>query len=165
MLQAVWQVLGQHEDWLSTAVKTSDPSKLSPIERKPILVVTEEADEQQKVFYDALPVGGRLRLFGSAHTHPTPKNMTKEQLVALGGHRQSRRTSEREAHKLQALVEQLLVRGGRRWRSRGQAIGREADNKRLRALVDHAHADGLLGALLRAGWVCARRRPGLGNEL
>ncbi len=63
MLQAVWQVLGQHEEWLSTAVKTSDPGKISPIDRKPILVVTEEADEQQKVFYDSLPVGARLRLF------------------------------------------------------------------------------------------------------
>lgn len=81
LLQGVWQVLGQHESWLSTAVKTSDPGKLSPINRKPMLVVTEEADEQQKVFYDAVPVGARLRLFGSAHTHPTPKNMTKDQVM------------------------------------------------------------------------------------
>ncbi len=44
-------------------------------------MVTEEADEQQKVFYDALPVGGRLRLFGSAHSHPVPKGMTREQSV------------------------------------------------------------------------------------
>jgi hypothetical protein len=56
LLEAVWQILGQHEDWLSTAVKTGDPAKLSPINRKPVLAVTEEADEQQKVFYDALPV-------------------------------------------------------------------------------------------------------------
>jgi hypothetical protein len=49
LLKAVWQVLGQHEDWLSTAVKTSDPGKLSPIDRRPILVITEENDEQQKV--------------------------------------------------------------------------------------------------------------------
>jgi hypothetical protein len=48
LLEAVWNVLGQHEDWLSTAVKTSDSAKLSPIDRKPILVVTEEADEQKK---------------------------------------------------------------------------------------------------------------------
>ncbi|MEO6982376.1 MAG: hypothetical protein ABI072_04595, partial [Edaphobacter sp.] len=81
LLQAVWQILGQHEEWISTAVKTSDPGRLSPIDRKPIMVVTEEADEQQKVFYDDLPVGARLRLFGSAHTHPMPKNMTKEQLA------------------------------------------------------------------------------------
>ena len=36
LLEAVWNVLGQHEDWLSTALKTSDPTKLSPIDRKPI---------------------------------------------------------------------------------------------------------------------------------
>ena len=56
LLQAVWQVLGEHQDWLSTAVKTNDPATLSPIDRKPILVVTEESDEQQKVFYDDPPL-------------------------------------------------------------------------------------------------------------
>jgi hypothetical protein len=81
LLEAVWQVLGQHEEWLSTAVKSNDPAVLAPIERKPILVVTEEADEQQKVFYDALPVGGKLRLFGSAHTTAAPKGLTREQSV------------------------------------------------------------------------------------
>src|ERR1700733_13957876 len=83
-LRVVWRVLGEHEGWLSTAVKTRDPGTLSPIDREPMLVVTEEVDEQQKVFYDAVPVGARPRLFGSAHTHPTPKNiknMTKEQLM------------------------------------------------------------------------------------
>ncbi|HTF71348.1 MAG TPA: hypothetical protein VK638_52645 [Edaphobacter sp.] len=81
LLEAVWQVLGRHEEWLSTAVKTDDPSKLSPIDRKPILAVTEEADVQQKVFYDDLAVGSRLRLFGSAHTHPTPKGMPIKELM------------------------------------------------------------------------------------
>jgi len=53
--QAVLAGARQHEAWLSTAVKTSDPAKLSPIDRKPILVITEEADEQQKVFSTPCP--------------------------------------------------------------------------------------------------------------
>jgi hypothetical protein len=141
LLQAVWKVLGQHEEWLSTAVKTSDPAKISSIDRKPILVVTEEADEQQKVFYDALPVGAHLRLVGSAHTHPTPKNMTKEQLVHWAV-----TVSPEE------LLKEKPTNYRRWWNSSWYAVEEggapgagdwtEGDNKRLRALVDHAHAMG-----------------------
>jgi hypothetical protein len=141
LLQAVWQVLGQHEDWLSTALKTSDPGKLSPIDRKPILVVTEEANEQQKVFYDDLPVGAHLRLFGSAHTRPTPKNMTKEQQV----HWAANATPEE-------LVSEKPTNYRRWWNGSwyeveeggepGAGDWNAADNKRLHSLVDHAHAMG-----------------------
>ena len=141
LLEAVWQILGQHEEWLSTAVKTSDSAKISPIERKPILVVTEEADEQQRVFYDAVAVGGRLRLFGSAHTHPAPKNMTKEQQVHWAV-----TVSPEE------LVKERPTNYRRWWNSSWYAVEEggapgagdwtEADDRRLRALVDHAHAMG-----------------------
>jgi hypothetical protein len=141
LLETVWKVLGQHEDWLSTAVKTSDPAQLSPIDRKPILVVTEEADEQQKVFYDALPVGARLRLFGSAHIHAAPENMTKVQLVHWAV-----TVSPEE------LLKEKPSNYRRWWNSSWYTVeeGRapqagdwtESDNKRLRALVDHAHAMG-----------------------
>jgi hypothetical protein len=94
LLQAVWQLLGQHEGWLSTAVKTTDSRKISPIDRKPILVVTEESDEQQKVFYDAVPVGARLRLFGSAHTQPPSQEYDQQQVDALDSHSQRGRASE-----------------------------------------------------------------------
>jgi hypothetical protein len=141
LLQAVWQVLGQHEAWLSTAVKTNDPSKLSPIDRKPILVVTEEADEQQKVFYDAVPVGGHLRLFGSSHVHPAPANMSKQQL----NHWQITVSPDE-------LLNEKPTNYRRWWNSswytveEGGAPGAgdwtAADDKRLRALTDHAHAMG-----------------------
>jgi hypothetical protein len=141
LLQAVWQVLGQHEDWLSTAVKTSDPSKLSPINRKPIFVVTEEADEQQKVFYDDLPIGAHLRLFGSAHTHDAPANMTREQAMHWAVN-----VSPAE------LLKEKPTNYRRWWNSSWYAVEEggeqhagdwtEADNKRLHALVDHAHQMG-----------------------
>jgi hypothetical protein len=141
LLQAVWEVLGQHEDWLSTAAKTSDLGKLSPIDRKPILVITEEADEQQKVFYDILPVGARLRLFGSAHTLPTPKKMTKDQLAHWAVN-----ASPGE------LLNERPTNYRRWWNSSWYAVeeGGEpragdwtpADDQRLRALVDHAHEMG-----------------------
>src|SRR6185312_810677 len=52
ILEAVWHLLGEYEPWLSTAIKTADPHHLSPIDRKPILVVTEDSDAQAKVFFD-----------------------------------------------------------------------------------------------------------------
>ena len=67
-LHAVWDVLKEYEPWLVTATKTADPGKLSDFDKKPILVLTEDADEQQVVFYDEVPVGEKLRVFGSAHT-------------------------------------------------------------------------------------------------
>jgi hypothetical protein len=59
----------------------------------------------------------------------------------LGGHGKPGRTSEGEAHQLQALVNSswyTVEEGG------APQAGKwtEADNKRLRALVDHAHAMG-----------------------
>jgi hypothetical protein len=141
LLQAVWGVLGQHEEWLSTVVKTSDAAKLSPIERKPILVITEEADAQEKVFYDAVPVGGRLRLFGSAHTHSAPKNLTRAQLDHWA-----------VTAKPEELLDERPSNYRRWWNSSWYAVEEggapgagdwsETDNSRLRALVDHAHGMG-----------------------
>ncbi len=67
-LHAVWKVLEQYEPWLATGVKYADPAKLSPISMRPILVLTEDADEQEAVFYGEVPVDGKLRVFGSAYT-------------------------------------------------------------------------------------------------
>jgi hypothetical protein len=81
ILHAVWSLLGEYEPWLSTAVKTTDPQELSVITRRPILVITEDSDAQQKVFFDDLPIGARLRLFGSAHTSPAPKGLSPEEAM------------------------------------------------------------------------------------
>jgi hypothetical protein len=141
LLQAVWQILGEHEDWLSTAVKTSVPGRLSPIDRKPILAITEEADEQEKVFYSDLPIGAHLRLFGSARTHNTPKGMSKEQLM----HWAVNVTPEE-------LLKEPPTNYRRWWNSSWYTVeeGGEpragdwtaGDSQRLRALVDHAHTMG-----------------------
>ena len=69
LLQEVWKVLGQYEPWIATAVKTADPWRLSPFDMKPILVLTEDADPQEEVFFNQVPVGAKLRVFGSGHTN------------------------------------------------------------------------------------------------
>jgi hypothetical protein len=138
ILHAVWQLLGEYEPWLSTAVKTNDPHQLSLIERKPILAITEDSDDQQKVFYDEVPAGAKLRIFGSAHEVPTPKGMPMKELMHWA---------------VVTPPEELLTErptNYRRWTNSswypveegGQNHAGEwtpADDARLRALVDHAH--------------------------
>jgi hypothetical protein len=137
LLWAVWALLGDYEPWITTAVKTSDPGALSPFDPKPLLVLTEDADEQEKVFHRTLPAGAKLRVFGSAHKFAV--------------HARSRGESEH----LQATMppEKLLPErptNYRRWWNLSWHVVEEggqhrggpwtaADDRRLRALVNHAH--------------------------
>jgi hypothetical protein len=76
-LQAVWDLLGEYDSWLSTAERTGAEGEIQPIRVGPVLVLTGEQDEQQRAFHDRVPAGGRLRLFGavrraSANAPPLP---------------------------------------------------------------------------------------------
>jgi hypothetical protein len=64
---AVWALLGRYESWLTTARRLNG-SEISSLEPGPLLVLTGEADEQERSFHDHVPVGGRLRLFGAVHS-------------------------------------------------------------------------------------------------
>ena len=69
-LQEVWKQIGEHESWLTTAVKTSDPARQSPLDLKPLMVVVNEkpGGSEEDVFYNRVPAGGKLRIFGAAQT-------------------------------------------------------------------------------------------------
>ena len=137
LLHAVWDLLGEYQGWLATASKSADPHELTPFDAKPILAITEDSDAQEAVFYNEVPVGARLRLFGSAHTSSFPK--------------------ERREHLMATLPpDQLLTERPttyRRWWNNswheveegGQRVAGEwtpAKDRRLRALVDYAHKQG-----------------------
>src|SRR5271154_54465 len=68
LLRAVWDLLGEYQNWITTAPQTSDPHQLAPFDPKPLLVLTEDADIQEQVFSRDIPKGARLRVFGSALT-------------------------------------------------------------------------------------------------
>jgi hypothetical protein len=137
LLQAVWDLLGSYEGWLSTAAKTAVPGELQPFDRKPVLAITEDSDEQEEVFFRSVPAGGRLRVFGSAHTRGLASKPREER-----------------AHLAATLPPSELLAGPptnyRRWWNNSWAEVEEggqkqagawtpADNARLHALVDHAH--------------------------
>lgn len=140
LLTAVWQLLGEYEPWLATSKKTANASELQPIQKGPLLVITEDADEQQKVFYDDVPVGAKLRLFGSAHTATVPKlpmPELKHWAATVGP---------------ETLLNESPTNYRRWWNSSWYAVEEggqheagdwsASDDHRLHALVDHAHALG-----------------------
>lgn len=140
LLEAVWKLLGEHESWLSTAKKTADPSVLSPIERRPIMAITEESDEQEKVFFDQVPVGSKLRIFGSAHT------------TKIAGSTSAERHHSEVTIAPEKLIPERPTNYRRWWNSSWYTIEEggqthagdwtPADDQRLRSLVDYAHNRG-----------------------
>jgi hypothetical protein len=137
LLHAVWDLLGEYQGWLTTASKSADPHQLTPFEAKPILAITEDSDEQEAVFYNEVPTGGTLRLFGSAHTRVLPREEREHLMATLPPD--------------QLLAERPTTY--RRWWNNswheveegGQTKAgawTEDKDRRLRALVDHAHKMG-----------------------
>ena len=137
LLHAVWHLLGEYEKWITTAPKLGDPHQLAALDVKPLLVVTEDSDLQEAVFFNKVAVGARLRLFGSAHTNQ-PRTKNKQELIHLAA---------------TLSPEQLLSEpptNYRRWWNNswyeveegGQphaGAWTEAEDARLHSLVDHAH--------------------------
>lgn len=66
-LQVIAKTLDKYSSWLTTATKTADISKQSPLDIKPMIVILEDKknDIKQSFFYDRVPVGGRFHTFGS----------------------------------------------------------------------------------------------------
>jgi hypothetical protein len=136
-LRGVWRVLGEYESWITTAPQTPDPHKLAKFDKKPLLVLTEDADIQEQIFFKELKPGERLRVFGSAHTGPVEA-----------------KSREERAHLMATLPPEALLpeppTNFRRWWNNswfeveegGQTKAGDwtpADNARLQALVRRAH--------------------------
>ena len=139
ILKGVWELIGEYESWITTAPKSADSSVLTPFDKKPLLVLTEDADEQEEVFYKALPVGAKMRLFGSAHTRPLPNDTAqKDHLLATLA----------PAELLPAKPTTYRRWWNNSWHSVEEGGQRKAgdwtadDDRRLRSLVDYAHGLG-----------------------
>jgi len=68
-LAAIWQLLTEYRDWITTARRGSDIREMGALAVKPILVLTGESERQKAAFYDNLPVGSSLLVFGATPTH------------------------------------------------------------------------------------------------
>jgi hypothetical protein len=128
--KVVWALLGEYESWLCTAERVADRRQAMPMDVGPLLVLTGSADEQEQSFHDAVPVGQRLRLFGSVHVHGEEPDVPPERMV-----RQRATNYRRWWNNPWKVVEKDGQAKARDWTTEDMA--------RLRALVDHAHAMGL----------------------
>lgn len=139
---AIWALLGRYERWLTTAPRVAAAAAPQPFARGPLLVLTEQGEGQERLFHDAVPAGGRLRIFG---TVPTPAGDSDDP------------PDVRLTKAAAAAPEQLIPSGAtnyRRWTNHSWAVVEAggppragawtaADRARLDALVARAHALGL----------------------
>src|SRR5882724_2186576 len=68
-LAAIWQLLSEYKDWLTSVKRTSNIESREPLFVRPILVLTGESEAQKIVFYDQIPVGEKLLVFGAVPTN------------------------------------------------------------------------------------------------
>lgn len=80
--QAVWELLGRHRPWLTTAERVADESRVMPFVPGPLLVLTENGEGQAETFFTRVPVGDRLRLFGTVPAPVFPEAKTSEERAA-----------------------------------------------------------------------------------
>lgn len=129
-LAAVLALLRKYEAWLTSAAKTAQIDRPQPLDLKPILVLTGEADAQQTVFYDQLKVDDRVLAFGAIHTENKDLRAAPEVIGAEKANNYRRWWNN----------PWRVVEAG------GQAHAGEwtpEKMNRLRALVERAHANGL----------------------
>jgi hypothetical protein len=133
---AVWKLLGEYESWLCTAVKTDNSADVSPLDVKPVLVLTSGEDKAVKTFYDDVPVGGKLRCFGGAKT----ATVSKDEQGSF------------ESPDLSKVLPEKASNFRRWWNHSWEAIEKEGQRHagewtpqkaaRLKAFVDYAHKMG-----------------------
>jgi len=83
-LAAIWQLLNDYHDWITTARRTANIHTVAPLEVKPILVLTGESDAQRAVFHDQVEVGTALLVFGATQSHTDIPSGTPESLAPEG---------------------------------------------------------------------------------
>lgn len=137
LLEAVWDLLGEYQGWITTAVKGANPNELAKFEGKPLLVMTEDSDAQEKVFFDRVPTGSRLRLFGSAHTLQVEGTTSQERMHFAAITPPERLLGERPTNYRRWWNSSWypVEEGGQQKAGEWTA----AKSQRLKALVDHAH--------------------------
>jgi hypothetical protein len=77
----IWALLGKYERWLTTAPRTATTQIAAPLTVGPLLVLTGSDTGQRRRFYDAVPIGARLRAFGAIPSAPVAGATPEERAV------------------------------------------------------------------------------------
>ena len=145
----------ENQDWITTAPQTSDPYTLGTFDAKPLLVLTEDADIQEQVFFrdnSRRRAPARLRI----GPHREDRHQDAARAPASGGDASAGTASQRASHQLPPLVEQRMGRSGRRRTDEGRRL--DASERGAAAGASGPCApSGLLDSLLYPGWIRASR--------
>ncbi len=145
-LEYILGVLHEYQGWLTTAAKTKDAARQSPLDLKPLMVMLEDKDNdiKEEYFYNRVPVGGKLVAFGTAKlTRPAGDNLTDAQVLQT-----------RYAMNPEDLVTERATNYRRWWGNAWNNVEPGAKDAagpwtaekeaRLNAIVKHAHKMGYL---------------------
>ena len=137
-------MLDKYDAWLTKAEKTADIAKQSPLELKPMMIFVEDKqnDIKQKFFYDNLPVGGKIRVFGSAEKFDeNPQKLPrdrKEEAVAMMASRDPEQLVSRKAdnyHRWFGVNWAFIEKGGQ---TKAGAFSKESES-RMKKFVEYGH--------------------------
>ncbi len=113
---ALWKLVGEFEPWLCTTPKTDDIGQVAPFKVGPVLILTSDGAQQMKTFYGDVPVGGRLRMFGSGKPDRNADNFRRWlnyawREVEPEGQTKAGDWTPEDAARLKALVDNAHRRG------------------------------------------------------
>jgi len=162
-LESIWGQLGEYENWLTTAVKTKNAAQQSPLDLKPMMMFADDTrptpNIKEEYFYNRLPIGGKLRVFGSAKLTVPPGNLNKNQVFEAQAKMKLEDLITEPAsnyHRWFAqahwdlMVEQAPMKAAGQWTPEKEA--------RLKALVNYTHK---MGSFLGV-WCLDGFEPGKG---
>jgi hypothetical protein len=139
-LDAVWELLGRYEAWLTTAARTASASEVAPLEVRPLLVLCGSDTAQRRRFHDALPVGARLRAFGAmapAVVRGETRDARARRAVAMTADQHIPRAADNYARWVN-FPWSVIERGGQTKAGDWTA----ADSARLGTFAERAHTQG-----------------------
>ena len=137
----VWQILRDHDTWLTTAPRTATPDTPAPLTVGPMLVLTGSNAVQQASFHDKLDEGEPVYLFGAFEAPPTPGRSSEERalLLAKMSPETLMPTAATNYRRWANFPWHVVEAGGQNHAGAWTA----ADRARLDAIVGRAHAQGL----------------------
>jgi len=137
----VLALLHKYERWLTSSVRSGDDS-MQPLRVSPMLVLTEAGENQQRDFYDALPVGERMLIFGTVPNVSLTESRDREVQAdaAIGAAPSVLLPSGATNYRRWANFPWSVVERGGQTRAGDWTT---ADRARLDAIVSRAHDLGL----------------------
>lgn len=140
LLDGVWTILEHHRAWLTTAMRSVDPSIVQPLRVGPMMVLIGSAPAERMRFHDAVPIGDQLLAFGAmspVRVVGRTKAARFRTAIRMRAEAHIPRAADNYARWVNfpwSVIEQGRQNQAGRWTS--------SDSTRLRAFVSRSHSMG-----------------------